>query len=144
MHQPWFAGAPLCSRLMATVADIMTPSVLSVGPDATLVETAAQMSARQVGAVLVLEDGTPTGILTERDVLRAVGEGGVERAKVSEWMTRDPETIEPSESTDMAATLMIHGGFRHLPVVEQGRVVGIVSIRDLMRVVLDDAAPRGV
>lgn len=129
---------------MATVADIMTPSVLTVAPDATLVETSAEMSARRVGAVLVLEDGKPKGILTERDVLRAVGEGSVEGAKVSDWMTRDPETIEPSESTDMAATLMIHGGFRHLPVLEDGSVVGIVSIRDLMRVVLDDAAPRGV
>src|SRR5680860_72596 len=127
---------------MATVADIMTPSVLTVAPDATLAETAAEMSARRVGAVLVLEDGKTTGILTERDVLRAVGEGSVEGAKVSDWMTGDPETIEPSESTDMAATLMIHGGFRHLPVVEEGSVVGIVSIRDLMRVVLDDAAPR--
>ena len=129
---------------MATVADVMTPSVLSVPADATLTETAAQMSARQVGAVLVLEDGKPTGILTERDILKAIGEGRVENAKVSDWMTRDPETIEPSESTDMAATLMIHGGFRHLPVVEGGSVVGIVSIRDLMHVVLDDAAPRGV
>ena len=129
---------------MATVADIMTPSVLSVPPDATLAETAARMSARHVGAVLVLEDGKPTGILTERDVLRAVGEGRIESAKVSDWMTPNPETIEPAESTDMAATLMIHGGFRHLPVVEKGSVVGIVSIRDLMRVVLDDAAPRGV
>ena len=129
---------------MTTVADIMSPSVLTVAPDATLAETAAEMSARRVGAVLVLEDGKTTGILTERDVLRAVGEGSVEGAKVSDWMTGDPETIEPSESTDMAATLMIHGGFRHLPVVEEGSVVGIVSIRDLMRVVLDDSAPRGV
>ncbi|MEX0851643.1 MAG: CBS domain-containing protein [Gaiellaceae bacterium] len=129
---------------MATVADIMTPSVLSVPPDATLAETAARMSARHVGAVLVLEDGKPTGILTERDVLRAVGEGRIESAKVSDWMTPNPETIEPSESTDMAATLMIHGGFRHLPVLEEGNIVGIVSIRDLMRVVLDDSAPRGV
>jgi CBS domain-containing protein len=94
--------------------------------------------------VLVLEDGALRGILTERDVLRAVGEGRVEGTTVADWMTRDPETIEPTESTDMAATLMIHGGFRHLPVVEGGTVVGIVSIRDLMRVVLDDAAPRGV
>jgi CBS domain-containing protein len=102
------------------------------------------MSGGRVGAVLVLEDGALRGILTERDVLRAVGEGRVEGTTVADWMTRDPETIEPTESTDMAATLMIHGGFRHLPVVEGGTVVGIVSIRDLMRVVLDDAAPRGV
>jgi CBS domain-containing protein len=59
-------------------------------------------------------------------------------------MTAHPETVEPHETTAQAATLMIHGGFRHLPVVEGEAVVGIVSIRDLMRVVLDDEAPRGV
>jgi CBS domain-containing protein len=59
-------------------------------------------------------------------------------------MTRHPDTIEPTDTTDHAASLMIHGGFRHLPVVEEGKVVGIVSIRDLMRVALDDRSPRGV
>jgi CBS domain-containing protein len=59
-------------------------------------------------------------------------------------MTRGPETIESTDSADHAAVLMIHGGFRHLPVVDEGSVVGILSIRDLMRSVLDDAAPRGV
>jgi CBS domain-containing protein len=59
-------------------------------------------------------------------------------------MTHGPETIEPDETAEHAAVLMIHGGFRHLPVVDEGNVVGILSIRDLMRSVLDDAAPRGV
>jgi CBS domain-containing protein len=59
-------------------------------------------------------------------------------------MTRHPETIEPTDTTDLAASLMIHGGFRHLPDVESGQVVGIVSIRDLMKVALDDRSPRGV
>jgi CBS domain-containing protein len=59
-------------------------------------------------------------------------------------MTHGPETIEPDETGEHAAVLMIHGGFRHLPVVTGGKVVGILSIRDLMRAVLDDAAPRGV
>ena len=102
------------------------------------------MNERRVGAAVVLEGDALLGILTERDVLRAVGEGRVDGTNVADWMTRHPETIEPSESTDTAATLMIHGGFRHLPVVEDGKVVGIVSIRDLMRIVLDDSAPRGV
>jgi CBS domain-containing protein len=58
-------------------------------------------------------------------------------------MTRHPETVEASESTAHAASLMIHGGFRHLPVTDGGSVIGIISIRDLMRVVLEDSAPRG-
>ena len=59
-------------------------------------------------------------------------------------MTKRPETIEPDDTTQHAAVLMIHGGFRHLPVVEGDEVVGILSIRDLMRVALEDSAPRGV
>jgi CBS domain-containing protein len=70
--------------------------------------------------------------------------GGTESARVRDWMTRNPETIEASDDTGHAAALMIHGGFRHLPVLDGGAVAGIVSIRDLMRVALDDAAPRGV
>jgi CBS domain-containing protein len=128
---------------MPTVADIMSREVLSVSPEEALSAAAQKMSGGRVGAVLVLEGGQLRGILTERDVLRAVAEGHVEGSKVVDWMTGDPETVEPSESTEMAGTLMIHGGFRHLPVVERGNVVGIISIRDLMRVVLDDVAPRG-
>jgi CBS domain-containing protein len=65
-------------------------------------------------------------------------------AVVGDWMTTDPETIGPDETTEHAATLMMHGGFRHLPVVEDDEVVGILSIRDLMRIALTDSAPRGV
>ena len=65
-------------------------------------------------------------------------------APVTDWMTRHADTIEPGDTTDHGASLMIHGGFRHLPVVEDGTVVGIVSIRDLMKVALDDRSPRGV
>jgi CBS domain-containing protein len=122
----------------------MTQSLLTVSPEATIGEAAASMVERAVGAVVVLEDGAIAAILTERDVMRAVAAGKDGTAPVSEWMTPHPDTIEPGESTDHAATLMIHGGFRHLPVVDGGKVVGIVSIRDLMRVALDDRAPRGV
>ena len=59
-------------------------------------------------------------------------------------MTRDPETMESDDTTLQAAVLMIHGGFRHLPLMDGDDVVGMLSIRDLMRVVLDNAAPRGV
>jgi CBS domain-containing protein len=102
------------------------------------------MVARGVGAVLVMDGERLDGILTERDILKAVAVGATENARVRDWMTRSPETIEASDTTGHAAALMIHGGFRHLPVVDGGTVAGIVSIRDLMRVTLDDSAPRGV
>ena len=59
-------------------------------------------------------------------------------------MTSAPETVEPDESAGQAAALMIHGGFRHLPVVDGDDVVGMISIRDLIRLSVDDEAPRGV
>ena len=129
---------------MPVVANHMATDLLTVEPDARLAEAARRMAQRGVGAVLVLEGERLAGILTERDLLKAVAAGFTEEARVSEWMTRQPETVEPDETTDQAASLMIHGGFRHLPVVEGGRVIGILSIRDLMRVALHDSAPRGV
>jgi len=129
---------------MPLVADHMTRALLSLGANATLGEAAAKMAERGVGAVVVLEGERIVAILTERDVMKAVAAGQDGNASVTDWMTRHPDTIEPGDTTDHAASLMIHGGFRHLPVVEEGKVVGIVSIRDLMRVALDDRSPRGV
>jgi CBS domain-containing protein len=126
------------------VSNHMATDLLTVEPDARLADAARRMAERGVGAVLVLEGERLAGILTERDLLKAVARGFTDEARVSEWMTRQPETVEPDESTDQAASLMIHGGFRHLPVVEGGRPIGILSIRDLMRVALHDSAPRGV
>ena len=101
------------------------------------------MVERGVGAVVVLEGDSVVAILTERDVLKAVAAGRAEGAAASEWMTRHPDTIEPADTMDHAASLMIHGGYRHLPVLDEARLVGIVSIRDVMRVALDDRSPRG-
>ncbi len=128
---------------MATARGCMSRDLLSAPADLPLTEAAAQMCDKDVGAMLVLDDERLIGILTERDVLRAVGQGAGDDARVGAWMTRDPDTIEPDETTRHAAVLMIHGGFRHLPVVEGDRVVGMLSIRDLMRVVLEDAVPGG-
>jgi len=125
------------------IGNHMSRDLLSVGADDLIADAARRMVDRGVGAVLVMDGERLAGILTERDVLRAVAEGRVDDARVGERMTRHPETVEASESTGHAASLMIHGGFRHLPVTEGGAVVGIVSIRDLMRVVLEDSAPRG-
>jgi CBS domain-containing protein len=129
---------------MPVARDHMSRDLLTVAPQDRLGEVAQRMVDRDVGAVIVMEGGELAGILTERDVLRAVAAGITETTLVSDWMTRDPETMAPDDTTQHAAVLMIHGGFRHLPLTEGADVVGMLSIRDLMRVVLDNAAPRGV
>ena len=128
---------------MNAVGDVMTKGLLELGEETPLVEAAAAMTERRVGSALVVERGRLIGIVTERDVLRAVGSGDV-GGRVGDWMTPHPETVDADESTQQAAIVMIHGGFRHLPVLDAGRPVGIVSIRDLMRVALEDVSPRGV
>ena len=129
---------------MATVEGIMSRDLLTARPAERLQDAAARMLERRVGAILVLEGERLAGILTERDVLRAVGRGFEADALVSQWMTPRPETIEPSATTDDALLLMYQGGFRHLPVVDGEELVGIVSVRDVLRVGAQDASPRGV
>ena len=128
---------------MPTVGEIMTPDVLGLEPATSLVDAARRMHERRVGAVVVLDGQRLVGIVTERDVLRAVATGAI-GGSVSDAMTHGPDTIGPDESAGQAAALMIHGGFRHLPVVDGNDVVGMLSIRDLVRVSADDEAPRGV
>ncbi len=122
----------------------MAGDLVTVEADAPLTDAVRRMDDRRVGAALVLDGERLVGVFTERDLLRAVARGLASEATVGEWMTRGPETIEPDQTAEHAALLMIHGGFRHLPVVEEGKIVGILSIRHLMRSVLGDAAPRGV
>jgi CBS domain-containing protein len=129
---------------MPVVRTHMSRDLLSVAPTETITDVAQRMVDRNIGAVLVLEAGRLVGIMTERDLMRAVARGLPGEAVVAEYMTRDPETIEPEDATEHAAVLMIHGGFRHLPVVDGDDVVGMLSIRDLMQVALEDSAPRGV
>jgi CBS domain-containing protein len=129
---------------MPAVSEHMARELLVVERELPLEQAAKRMVERSVGTVLVLEGERLVGILTERDVLRSVAAGVAADDTVARWMTRGPETIGPSETTEQAAMLMIHGGFRHLPVVDEGgRVLGMLSIRDLVRLTLADAAPRG-
>lgn len=129
---------------MATVASVMSRNLASIEPDAALVDAARAMVERRVGSVLVLDGERLAGILTERDILRVAATGSLEGRTVADCMTRDPEPIGPDEELEHAAVLMLHGGFRHLPVVEHGRVVGMLSMRDLMGHAWTDVAPRGV
>jgi CBS domain-containing protein len=126
------------------VRDVMSTALLTVDATSTLTEAAAQMDARRVGAALVMNGEHLSGILTERDILHAVATGEVDGTKVGAWMTHDPETVGPDDRPGHAARIMVHGGFRHLPVLEDDKPIGIVSIRDLMRLAIDDDSPRGV
>jgi CBS domain-containing protein len=125
------------------VRHLMSTALLTVDATATLTDAAAQMDARGVGAALVMNGEHLSGILTERDILHAVATGEVEGTKVGAWMTHDPETVGPDESPQHAAATMLQGGFRHLPVLEDGKPIGIVSIRDLMRLAIDDDSANG-
>jgi CBS domain-containing protein len=128
---------------MPSVDRHMSRDLLTVEAGLPVVAVARRMVDRNVGAVLVLEDGRLAGIMTERDLMRAVARGLSDDTVVSECMTADPETIAPDDTIEHAAVLMIHGGFRHLPVVDGDDVVGVLSIRDLVQVVVEDSAPRG-
>jgi len=119
---------------MTTVRDIMSMDLVAVEPTSTVAEAATMMGERHVGSALVIEDDRPTGIFTERDVLRALGSDfDAAHHPVADWMTHDPTTVEVSADVRTARNLMLDGGFRHLPVLELGRLVGIVSLRDISR-----------
>jgi CBS domain-containing protein len=121
----------------------MSRDLLTVDAAAPVLAVAQRMAERNVGAVLVLEGGRLSGIMTERDLMRALARGLRDDAVVGECMTADPDTIAPDDTIEHAATLMIHGGYRHLPVVDGDDVVGVLSIRDLVQVVVEDSSPRG-
>lgn len=115
------------------VKDVMTQAVISVRPDASLVEAAQLMRAQDIGDVIVALDGELLGVLTARDItLRAVAEG-VDPLAVSchAVCTPDPVTVGPDEDVADAVALMRRHGVRRLPVVDAGRPLGVVSLGDV-------------
>lgn len=117
---------------MTTVRDIMSTTLVTVGPAATVAEAATVMGGHHVGSAIVLEEGRLAGIFTERDILRALASDfDAAGHSVEQWMTKDPFTVEPATAISDARDTMLDRGFRHLPVVEDGRVLGVVSLRDL-------------
>ena len=117
------------------VRDAMATAVVTIGPMHTLREAARVMSARNVGAAVVLDgDTSGTGILTERDLLHAIGGGqDPDQERVGDHLTSDLVFATPDMPIEEAARLMIGGGFRHLVVLQGDDVVGIVSVRDVVR-----------
>ncbi len=117
---------------MATVRDVMKTSLHSVDPAETVGEAVAVMAQHRIGSVLVMQDDRLIGIFTERDTVRALSQShDAARHEIVSWMTHDPKTVGPDEDTEHALRTMLDNGFRHLPVVEGGKVVGMVSMRDL-------------
>jgi CBS domain-containing protein len=117
------------------VREAMSTTVLTIGPGHTLREASRQMAIRSVGAAVVHDpDSHGIGILTERDVLKAVGAGkDPDTERVSDHLTGELVFAAPSWTLDQAADAMSQGGFRHLVVLENGEVAGVVSVRDIVR-----------
>lgn len=118
---------------MGTLREICTPNFLTVAPEDTLGEVAERMSAQNVGAVVVKDFGRLIGVLTERDMLRAMAARvHTSDARVRQWMTENPVTAPPDMTFEEASKIMLEKGFRHLPVVDGGTILGIVSLRRIM------------
>lgn len=110
--------------------------VISVQPHRTLADAVRVLSERRIGAVVVMgADGTLVGILSERDIVRALGKEGAAalESAVSRAMTAKVVTCRPQTSVDELMEIMTTGRFRHVPVIENGRVAGIVSIGDVVK-----------
>ena len=121
-------ATPVPTELCA--AEVMTHSFLTVGPEDTLGDVAERMAEADTGSALVAEYGRLIGILTSRDVLRAIAaRGHPSEARVRGWMTAEPATASPDMPVEEAAHAMLAGGFHHLPVVQDGRPVGVVGLR---------------
>jgi CBS domain-containing protein len=118
---------------MGTLADIAKANFITVAPEDTLGEVAEQMTRQNTGAVVVKDFGRLIGILTERDMLRAMAARvHTSDARVRQWMTADPVTAPPDMDLEEAARIMLDNGFRHLPVVEGQNVLGVVSLRRVL------------
>jgi CBS domain-containing protein len=124
------------------VRDGMTEAVLTIGPRHTLREAAEAMCRRNVGAALVLDpEAQGPGVITERDILRAVGAGeDPDRELVADHLTKDLTFASPEWSLEQAAAAMVRGRFRHLVVVHGGELAGILSMRDIVRCWTGDGA----
>jgi CBS domain-containing protein len=117
------------------VRDAMSKAVLSVGPEHTLRQTAQLMSARRAGSAIVVDpEGEGIGIITERDILNAIGTGlDPDEERTAAHITWEVVYAGPSWTLEDAAAAMIRGGFRHLVVLEDDEVLGVISVRDIVR-----------
>jgi len=115
------------------LASVVSPEIVKIRPESPLIEAAKAMDSEGLGSVAVTIEDRLLGIFTERDLLRAVAAGAhLATTEVSEWMTAPADTVDVTMQIRDAAEWMLASGYRHLPVVENGAVVGMVSIKDVM------------
>jgi CBS domain-containing protein len=122
-------------RIQDILAQKDITSIYSVAPEAMVYDAIAEMAERNVGAMLVVRDGDLQGIMTERDYLRDIALKGrnSRETPVSEIMSRKIIYVEPACSVDEALSIMTEKRIRHLPVLDQQRIAGVVSIGDLVK-----------
>jgi CBS domain-containing protein len=124
------------------VSDAMSRELNRTGPETTIAEAASLMAQRRIGSTLVVAGEKLLGIFTERDILRAVShDASAMGDSLEHWMTRRPRTVTPESDLDEALRIMVEGGFRHLPVMVEGRLIGMLSMRDISRVSLEQDQP---
>jgi len=117
------------------VREAMSKAVLQIGPGHTLRQAATLMSERKVGSAVVLDpDSEGLGIITERDVLNAIGRGlDPDTEEAAEHITWEVVYASPTWTIEEAAAAMVRGGFRHLVVLDESQVQGVISVRDILR-----------
>jgi CBS domain-containing protein len=120
------------------VGDLMSDPSCVVDPETTLAEATTMMGERRVGSALVMDSTHLAGILTERDIVRAMSTAHDAPARpVIEWMTKNPTSTSPDTPVREALRIMVEGGFRHLPIIDGEAVVGILSMRDIAKALAD-------
>ncbi len=124
------------------VRDGMSDVVLTIGPRHTVREAAVAMSRRNIGAAVVIDPDEPgPGVITERDILHTIGAGqDPDNELVADHLTSKLTFASPDWSLEQAAAAMVRGRFRHLVVVERGELVGVLSMRDIVRCWTGDGA----
>ncbi len=128
---------------MITIRDLINVKgrdVYAVHPGTTVIETLKYLAEKDIGALVVLQNDTIAGIISERDFVRSIAETGqcLMDTTVADYMTRDVFTIEMDQSLSDCMRLMTEKRIRHLPVVENGKLVGVISIGDVVKAIITD------
>jgi CBS domain-containing protein len=126
------------SQVRATkIAEVKRRPPAVVRPTTPMGEVVAEIRKMNRGSVLIVDDGSVVGIFTERDLMTRINHtGDWQSTPVAEVMTERPVTIRPDQTIADAVNLMVVGGYRHLPLVDEGSLIGLLSIRDLLRYIV--------